>query len=336
MAFESIVGQERPVRFLTKILEKERIPHAFLFTGIDGIGKRKAAEAFGMALNCTHTAGSMACGTCPSCQKTVSGTHPDMIVLEPDGVFIKIDQVRALARQLRFAPLEGRWRIVIVNDADCMNPEASNAILKMLEEPPDGTVMILTAGQTSDLLPTIVSRCQQISFRPIPFDKVAHLLVEQKGLDKETALTLALCTKGSLGKALSVDVEKWAAWRTRLLEQIAALSSGSIQSLLAFALGLSLDKNRLADSMDMIMTWFRDLLVWQITPEKVINKDFMAQIERASQGRTAGEILEKVEAVHQTRTFISKNVNARLALEVMMIRLCRCDTVEPASDLRQP
>jgi DNA polymerase-3 subunit delta' len=322
MTFDSIIGQERPIRFLGQILRKRRVPNAMLFSGIDGIGKETTAKAFGMALNCANPVDAVACQTCSSCEKMISGSHPDVISVEPNGAFIKIGQVREVAKQLRFAPFEGNWRIVIVNDAQAMNLEAANAILKMLEEPPRLTVMILTATQTTDLLPTIVSRCQQISFRPIPHEKIAELLIEQRGLDQETATALALCTKGSLGKALSVDAEKWTAWRNDLLGQMTTLSLNAIEPMFSFAETLSRNKNRLADGLDMMMTWFRDALMCQIAPDRVINRDFMEQIEQASQSLPVNRLLEKVEAVRATQTRISQNANPRLALEVMMMRLC--------------
>lgn len=323
MKFESIIGQERPVRFLTQMLQKRSVPHAMLFTGVDGIGKQTTARALGMALNCLSPVGVSACGECPSCQKVSSGAHPDMITIQPEGAFIKIDQVRALSRQLRFSPLEGNWRVVIINDAQAMNLEASNAILKILEEPPKGTVIILTVSQTTDLLPTIVSRCRQIAFRPIPCEKITQVLEEVRGLDREPATTLAVSTKGSLGKALSVDEEKWTTWRACLVEQIASLSIATIQPVLAFADALARDKDRLADALDIIMAWFRDVLMCKVSPERIINRDFMAEIEQASRGRSVNELLEKVAAVHATQTAISRNSNARLALEVMMMRLLK-------------
>lgn len=323
MRFDSIIGQERPIRFLTQMLKKKNIPHAMLFTGVDGIGKRTTAMALGMALNCTNPVGVSACGECPSCQKVISGAHPDMITIRPDGAFIKIDQVRALSRQLRFAPLEGNWRVVIINDAQAMNLEASNAILKVLEEPPKNTFIILTASQTTDLLPTIVSRCQQVAFRPIPYEKVAEVLVELQGLDRQTATTLAVSTKGSLGKALSVDGEKWTVWRARLVEQISSFSIRSIQPIFGFVAAIASDKDRLVDALDMIMTWFRDVLMCKVSPERIINKDFMTKIQNASQGRSVNELLEKVEAVYAAQTAISKNSNPRLALEVMMMRVLK-------------
>jgi DNA polymerase-3 subunit delta' len=321
--FESIIGQERPIRFLTQMLKTKSIPHAILFTGVDGIGKQTTARALGMALNCLSPVGVSACGECPSCKKVISGAHPDMITLKPEGTFIKIDQIRTVSRQLRFAPLEGNWRVVIINDAQAMNLEASNAILKILEEPPKGTVIILTASQTTDLLPTIVSRCQQVAFRPIPYEKVAEVLVELQGLDRQTATTLAVSTKGNLGKALSMDGERWTIWRTRLLEQIASFPIRSIQPLFIFADALARDKDRLTDALDMIMTWFRDVLMCKVSPERIINNDFMTKIQHASQGWSVNELLEKVGAVYAAQTAISQNSNPRLTLEVMMMRLFR-------------
>jgi len=322
MTLESIIGQERAIRFLTQVLRKRSIPHALLFTGIDGIGKRKTAVAVGMSLNCLNPRGVSACGECLSCHKAISGVHPDIITVKPEGAFIKIDQIRTLSRELRFAPLEGNQRIVIINDAQAMNLEASNAILKILEEPPKNTILVLTAGQTTDLLPTIVSRCQQIAFRPIPYETVAEMLVDLCGLDRETAKTLAVCTKGSLGKALSVDGEEWTAWRSSLLEQISSLSIKSIQTVFAFADVLSRDKNRLPDALDMLMTWFRDALMYKVSPERVINKDLMTKVHHCSTGRSVDELLEKIGVVQSAQTAISRNSNTRLTLEVMLMRLC--------------
>jgi DNA polymerase-3 subunit delta' len=325
MAFDAIIGQERPGRFLTQMLQKRSIPTALLFTGVDGIGRQRTATALGMALNCSNPVGVAACEGCASCRKVISGSHPDIITVDPDGVFIKIDQVRDISRQLKFAPLEGGWRIIIINDAQTMNLEASNAILKILEEPPKRTIFILTASQTTDLLPTIVSRCQQITFKPIPHEKVAQLLIEDRGIDRQTAKTLAISTKGSLGKALSTDVENWKTWRSSLIEQIVSLSGEQMQPLFAFAETLSGAKDKLPDALEMIMMWFRDVLMFKVTPDRIINEDYENKIRSAAQRESVNSLLEKVEAVHAAQKAIARNANARLTLEVMLLRLCGGD-----------
>ncbi|NVM21066.1 MAG: DNA polymerase III subunit delta' [Desulfobacterales bacterium] len=321
MTFESIIGQEKPIGLLSRMIEKDRIPHALLFTGIDGIGRQTTAKTLAMALNCLRPEGVLACGECRSCRKVISGNHPDIIIVKPSGAFIKIDQVRDVRRQLRFAPLEGNCRAIIVNDAHNMKTEAANAMLKILEEPPDATIIILTATQTMDLLPTIVSRCHHIPFRPIPFEKITGVLVARGRLDREAAGTVAILAKGSLGKALAADVKKWMAWRTGLLEGIGSISTESIQPLFAFADALARDKDRLEDALAMITVWFRDVLMCKVYPEKVVNRDFMDDIERASKKRSIDQILEKITAVFSAQTAIWRNSNPRLTLEVMMMRL---------------
>jgi DNA polymerase-3 subunit delta' len=321
MMFEAIIGQERAIRLLSRMLQNGRLAHALLFTGIDGIGRQTAAKALAMALNCANPVGVSACGVCRSCQKVISGNHPDVIIVRPSGAFIKIDQARALRKHLRFAPLERGRRVIIVNDAQTMNAEASNAMLKILEEPPNDTHIILTASQTTDLLPTIVSRCQNIHFRPIPAAKIAEVLVAQGNLDQDTATALAILAKGSLGRVLSADAKKWMAWREQLLGRVGSVSRESIQELFVFAEALAHDKAKLEDALDMMTTWFRDVLMCKFQPEKVLNGDLMESIQGASKEFSVDEILEKMAAVFAAQSAILKRANPRLALEVMMLRL---------------
>ncbi len=321
MTFESIVGQERAIRLLTRILENNRLAHALLFTGVDGIGRQTTAKAMAMALNCLKPVGTSACGVCRSCKKVISGNHPDVIIVKPSGTFIKIDQVRSLRKTLRFAPLEGGRRVIIINDAQAMNLEASNAMLKILEEPPNDTYIILTASQTTDLLPTIVSRCQQIPFRPVPVADIAAALGARSGLDADAATAVAVLAKGSLGRALSADAEKWMDWRKDLLERVGLVSSESTHALFVFADTLARDKDRLQDALDVIIIWFRDILICRFHPEKILNRDCMEEIQRKSERLSVDDILEIIMAVFAAQRAIVKNANRRLALEVMMMRM---------------
>lgn len=321
MTFESIIGQERAIRLLSRMLQNGRLAHALLFTGIDGSGRQTTAKALAMALNCANPVGVSACGVCRSCQKVISGNHPDVIIVRPSGAFIKIDQARALRKHLRFAPLERGRRVIIVNDAQTMNAEASNAMLKILEEPPNDTHIILTASQTTDLLPTIVSRCQNIHFRPIPVGKIAEVLVAQDNLDQDTATALAILAKGSLGRVLSADAKKRTGWREQFLGRVGSLSRQSVEELFVFAEALANDKANLEDALDIMTTWFRDVLMCKFQPEKVLNGDFMESLQGASKEFSVDEILEKMAAVSATQSAILKRANPRLALEVMMLRL---------------
>lgn len=170
MPFTGIAGHSVPLATISKILGSGRIAHAYLFSGPEGIGKKKVALAFIEALFCGKAEG---CGHCISCRKIQSGNHPDIHTLEPDGQFIKVDQVRSLQKELSFRPYEAPRKVCIIDGADRFNQSSGNSLLKTLEEPPGNALMILLAANIDSVLPTIRSRCQQISFPEYPLTKSA-------------------------------------------------------------------------------------------------------------------------------------------------------------------
>lgn len=333
--FESIIDQKQPIRFLKNILLNGTIPNALLFTGTGGIGKSTAALVFAMACNCGEEEALSAadpCGRCSSCRKIQSGNHPDIIRVEPSGPFIRINQIRDICDTLSLKPYEARLRIVIISDAQTMNPQAANALLKVLEEPPERTVLILTALQASDLLPTIVSRCQHIKFSPISREKLKTFLIEKHGLDAGDAAIFSAMANGSIAKALSMirnnSQTNWIRLRDWLLniiglEQTGFLSLQPIIILLSFAEKLSKNKEIIQDSLEIIKTYLRDLIIYKYSPEKIINKDLIRKIQYASQQITVESLLSQIEAIQKAQKDIQANTNLRLTLEVMMLRLSR-------------
>jgi DNA polymerase-3 subunit delta' len=345
--FESIIDQKRALRILTTFLRKGIIPHALLFTGIEGVGKHAAATAFAMACNCEGKdqrpiaqvdgvhydddeqriiIGS--CGSCRSCRKIQSGNHPDVIQIKASGPFIRIVQIRTLFETLALKPYEARWRVVIIANAQSLHPAAGNALLKMLEEPPARTVLILTAEQAADLLPTIVSRCQHIRFNPIHRKNIAVWLTEKHGLDSESASLMAAMANGSLSKALAMSRSEWVNRRNWLinasgLDQPATLSSRPYRLLLAFAEKLSGDKETLSESLEVMKTWLRDLVISEYRPEKMINTDLKETIQQVSRQIGIKSLLEKIETIQAAQRDIRTNANLRLTLELMMMRLAR-------------
>lgn len=347
--FESILGQEKPIRLLKTLLQNETIPHALLFLGIEGVGKKSTAMATAMAVNCMGhgdnnlfnektvrarlstiqkiTTKSGICGCCRSCSKIKSGNHPDIILIEPTGSFIRINQIRNLCNTLAMKPYEARLRVVIINDAQAMNPAAGNALLKMLEEPPDRTVLILTAVHTSDLLPTIVSRCQHIRFSPIPHNHIEALLVEKQGASYDDAKIIATLANGSISKAISMmrQISKinWIKRRAWLLNSVETLSLMPVSSRLAFAENLSKNKVVLAESLEVIKSWFRDLVICKFNPEQIINKDLGEKIQLNSKKLAVASLLSKIDDIHLAQKNIQANANLRLTLEVLIMRLAQ-------------
>ncbi|UCD79547.1 MAG: DNA polymerase III subunit delta' [Desulfobacterales bacterium] len=344
--FESIIGQDRPKRILSAFLQHGSIPHALLFTGIEGLGKESAAVAFAMACNCAEKSSrftpegndsrtsdhpeidawsplGLPCGACKSCRKIESDYHPDIIRLQPAGSFIKIDQIRALCQTLTMKPYEAKVRVVIIPKAQTMNPAAANALLKVLEEPPFRTVLILIAPHTSDLLPTIVSRCQQIRFNPISRKNLVTALVRQHSVDSKDAQIIATMAGGSLSRAVQMHQTNWINRRNWLICELEAISAGSANRLLAFGDQLAKNKENLPEALEVVKSWLRDLAVAKFYPDNLINHDLTAELQRTSQHATLPSLLSKFEAIQSTQNAIKAGTNVRLAIESMVLKLSR-------------
>ena len=293
---------------------------------------------FAMACNCTAQSSVDPypvdpCGHCKSCKKIQSGSHPDIIFIKPDGSLIRIAQIRALSHVITMKPYGARLRVVVISNAQTMNPEAGNALLKLLEEPPDRTILILTAIQTSDLLPTIVSRCQHIRFNPISQKEIMKMLVTKQEVAPDDAEIIVTMANGSFSKAISIarSVNKvnWINRRNWLINIISqnfldrseSLSLKPIGSLLAFAAKLSQNKEILSDSLNVIKSYLRDLVICKYCPEKIINKDLADNIQYTSQKIAVRSLLSKIEAVRRTQRDIETNANIRMTLEAMIMQL---------------
>jgi DNA polymerase-3 subunit delta' len=344
--FELLINQEQPIRILTALLQNGTLPHALLFTGTEGVGKQAAAVALAMACNCqreipefkaedrsdqtpVNSSGEFnlitmgACGVCKPCIKIAAGNHPDIIRIQPIGPFIKIDQIRALLQKLAMKPYEAITRVAILSEAQAMNAAASNALLKILEEPPSRSMLVLTATQKSDLLPTIVSRCQHVGFNPIPEKKIAAWLKNKHGLEQQAADILAAMANGSFSRAQMMVKNNWLQRRKWVIEEMARLSLQPIAHLFALAEKLSKEKEALAQSLEIMKVWFRDLIINQYDAGKIINRDVADKIENASQKNNLPDLLSKVDAVQKTQNRIAANTNLRLTMESLLIQLAQ-------------
>lgn len=331
--FDSIIDQERPIRTLASFLTHGTIPHALLFTGIEGVGKRSAAIAFAMACNCRGgpkggepgpggpPAPDQACGECSACRKISEGQHPDLLKVDPDGTAIKIEQVRALCQSLALQPYEARVRVVVIADAHRLTAAAGNALLKILEEPPERTVLILTAPQTADVLPTIVSRCRHLRFKPIAGKHLAAMLVRAYGFTTEEAALTAAMAHGSVTRALAMQRRHWIRRRNWFLSELSALARLPAAALLVLAERMALVKEELPDYLELTATWVRDLAVARHDPERIIHQDLRSEIAAAAQRLPEGFVSLASAGLAEIQRRLQANANPRLSLETLLIRL---------------
>ncbi len=218
--FDAIVGQDSAIGALRRALCGARLPHALLFTGPPGVGKATCAGVVTQALNCTEQGPGDACGTCVSCRKVERGLHPDVMWMAPEPRTVGIKAVRQAVSATGYRPYEGNHRVVVVDDAHTLTTEAQNAFLKTLEEPPSSSTIVLVTSAPGSLLATVRSRCQSLRFSPLPQPLVRAYLSEKRGLDPDEARLRAALAPGSIGRAMAVDLEGYAALLEAMVEAL--------------------------------------------------------------------------------------------------------------------
>lgn len=226
MSWRSIRGHDRAVDTLRRALAGDRLPHAFLFVGPEGIGKRSFAETFAQALLCERVpeVELNPCGECPSCLQDAAGTHPDVhrVARPEDKHDLPIKLIRDLCLDLGLKPAAGRRKVAIIDDADDLNDEAANAFLKTLEEPPPGSVLILIGTSPEAQLDTIVSRCRVLRFDPLPEADLAQVLLDQQITDDPAeARRLAHLADGSVARAVGLADASLDGFRRGLIDELA-------------------------------------------------------------------------------------------------------------------
>lgn len=327
MAWASIVGQPVARRLLQQAVRTGRVAQAYLFTGPEGVGKRTTALELARSLNCQNLQpDGSACGVCSSCRKmaAVPPVHPDVSIVEPEGRFIKTEQIRSLQGTMYARPAEGRVRVAIIDGADRMNPESGNRLLKLLEEPPSYAVIILLTSNTAGVLPTILSRCQIVNFPPVPPEAVAQVLERMAGLDSQQARLFAALSGGSVGQAVRLSQDPAAAaQREETAALLGRLRSQDDFDLLAEAEALEKQKDELDQRLDWLLIWLRDALLVAKTGSDalVLNADRLQEVRRLAGQFGAESLLFMLGTVVETRRHIQRNANLRLALDLMMLRL---------------
>ncbi|MEA3544639.1 MAG: DNA polymerase III subunit delta' [Thermodesulfobacteriota bacterium] len=320
MTFDTITGHKQQKNILLRALDTQRVAHAYLFEGPDGIGKRLMALAFARVLLCQN---GTSCGKCSACLKVDHNNHPDIHQLDANGASLKIDQVRTLQQELSLRPLEGNYKICLTDGAEHFTVGAANALLKTLEEPQPGTLIILISSQPEKLLSTIRSRCQRLPFSRLPKQQLAALLAQKLDLNTTEATVLAALSEGSFKKALGVNRELFLKKRCKLIQSLSALSAGSTIPTFSFADELETEKETLADILDIFQAFYRDLLLLKHNrPEgELVNLDLLEILHQQNQSTTTASLLRKLKALESARVHLQHNVNRRLALEVMLMRI---------------
>lgn len=325
MSFEKIIGQDIAINILKDEVEANRVHHAYLFIGKEGVGKRTLALEFAKNINC-HERTKDCCDKCICCKKIDHFNHPDVKLIEiEDGNVIKIDQIRELQRDISYKPYDSNYKIYIIDKAEMMTQQAANSLLKTLEEPPSYAVIILLAKDVNSerLLPTVVSRCQQIYLKSLAKD-IIKKRIKDLGVDEEKSELIARLADGSLGRAIKLLTDdEFLLKRKSVLEQIDNISS--MKTIDIFSLADDLTKLLDNDNFplfNLILSWYRDIILYsQGYGEELVNYDFIENIKKQSRKYRLDELIAMVNLVNNIKGYVKANVRKDLAFQVMLFKI---------------
>jgi DNA polymerase III subunit delta' len=342
--FATLIGNDEAKDTLRRLLASGRMPGSLLFTGEEGVGKKLFALELAKALNCRNRVGVEACDECSSCKRIANSTFPpfsdpsdnrermiwsehgDLAMIRPYLQIIRVKPIRELEREANFRPFEGAARVFIIEGAEYLNDSSSNALLKVLEEPPPTSHLILTTTNPTALLATIRSRCQVIRFAPVAADLIENFLIEKKDMSAVDAQLLARVSRGSIGRACAMDVEEYRGKRDAMLEVLKALTiTGNRVQLMRSAEDLAAARDRAdyEESLSILEALIRD--AWALAlgrpAETIANPDVLKEL-----GKVAAELRSEKPAswlsqIEDLRGTLEVNINKKIASDGLLLKM---------------
>jgi DNA polymerase-3 subunit delta' len=339
--FSELTGNTRVKEALKRMITSDRLPGALLFAGEEGVGKKRFALEVARTLNCRTPRDGEACGVCPSCARIAKlnyperedadewtqiiwTDHPDVgLVVAPKRV-LRVEQMRQIEKEANFRPFEGKARVFLIDEADKLNDASANALLKVLEEPPRTSHLILITARPAMLLPTILSRCQMIRFSPLTPAEIESHLLKNKLADSKTAKLRARAAGGSIGRALANDMVTFTSQRKAMLGVLNALVMTNDRSQLlrsAEQLNEAQYKDEFEERLDVLETLIRD--AWMLSlganAELVVNADLLPELEKLSEKLDAGRAGDWILQIEDLREQLLVNVNRKASTDSLFL-----------------
>jgi DNA polymerase-3 subunit delta' len=350
ISLSTFIGNARIVEILKRAFRQNRLPHAMIFAGPEGVGKCSLALLMAQYVNCLSPGDSGACGACSACKRIMAviecrhlecesakaegfcGTcptcrlrtrrHPDIQLIEPIKTTISIDQVRELIRETAFQPLEARYRVIILDPAEQMRPEAHNSLLKTLEEPPSRTIIILVTTNPYILLETIRSRSRLLQFGAIPQAQIERYLMVHEGKGAEEARLAAVFSGGCLAAALAFDTEEYRDIRNQALRFVdLLLNRGRFAEASAAISKSAKDKQSFLIWIESVTALLEDIYYFCVAPQRVGQRDLIPHYEELARSVSRSTLVSAFAAIGKLKSDLHYNVNRQLALEAMFLSL---------------
>ncbi|MFC1674509.1 DNA polymerase III subunit delta' [Candidatus Omnitrophota bacterium] len=317
MSFKDIKGHARTIERLKGYRKSGTLAGAYLFSGPEGVGKALAARAFAKSVNCLE-AGVDSCDRCISCKRIDNAQHPDVYFIEPsEKGIIKIEYIRELKKRIALKPYEAKFKVFIINEAQRMNAEAQNALLKVLEEPPAHSLIILVSSKPALLFGTIISRCQVVKFSPLTRDCLKSVLQRDYRLDSVLAHFLAYSCEGRIGSALNLKD------RDALGEKNAVIDAFDLPRRPPFDTLSIADRSQARRHLNTLSLWFRDIYLAKsgIEHSQIINIDRKAELLKLPDRYSWDELDEILNSISDSILYLEQNINLKLLLSNLQAQL---------------
>ncbi|AIM16587.1 DNA polymerase III subunit delta' [Bacillus sp. X1(2014)] len=313
------------LRMLKNSLLKNRVAHAYLLEGLKGVGKKEVALLFTRALFCEEKIdGYKPCESCHNCRRILNGNHPDVHIVEPDGLSIKVDQIRELQAEFAKKGVESLKKVYLLIHADRMSVSASNSLLKFLEEPNAQTTAFLITEQPQQILPTILSRCQVLTFQPLPPQVLVNRLIEN-GVVPTKAPLLASLTN-NLEEALALNVDEWFAQAQKIVVKLyEVLDKNPLEAMVTLQndwFGHFKEKEQIYLGLDLLLLIVKDLLYIQINKEgNIVFKGEIERLKKYALRASSWRIQNQMSAILEAKRKLQANMNPQLMMEQLVLNL---------------
>ena len=340
--FDQLAGNDRVKQLLTRMLETRRVPGALLFTGEEGVGKKLFALEVAKSFNCREPRGVEGCGNCPACKRIAKfnfpqssesddwkgiiwSDHPDVGMVVAPKRLLLVEQMRLIEREANYRPYEGKARVFLIDDADKLNDASANALLKVLEEPPLTSHLILITSRPAMLLPTIRSRCQMIRFSPVSAKEIESHLLENKLANATEARLRARVAAGSLGRSVTGEFDDYVDQRDDMFAVLKALAQDDRIQLLRSAeeFNDAQHKDDYELRLDILEALIRDawMLSLQAAPESIINVDLLPELKRISELVDGPRAASWISRIEEMREQLIVNINRKAATDSLLLTM---------------
>ena len=324
-SFKDVVGHKDILKYISSAVENNRVSHAYILNGERGSGKKMLANLFAMTLLC-ETGDNEPCGKCHSCKQAESGNHPDIIrVTHEKPNSISVDDIRTQVNNtVDIKPYQGPYKVYIIPQADMMTPQAQNAILKTIEEPPSYAVFLLLTENAETLLPTINSRCVMLKLRNIKDTLIKKYLMENLEIPDYKADMCTAFAQGNMGHAIMLaNSDHFNEIREEAVQLLKHISEMELNEIVAAVKNISVYKLEITDYLDIIMIWYRDVLLYKATKEidKVVFKDQLQSIKEQARKSSYEGIELILESLEKAKARLKANVNFDLVMELLFLTI---------------